>query len=67
METVSSTTAITQDMDSVDEFLNVVITETVPLFEHLEFELLLEYDVIASSKWGRTRDQISIFVYEVLK
>lgn len=40
---------------SVDDFLHVVATETVPLFEHLEFEFLLEYDVFVSCKRGRTR------------
>ena len=52
---MSSTTATLQDVASVDDFLNVAATETVPLFEHLEFEFLLEYDVFAPSKRGRTR------------
>ena len=55
METVASSTNPLQDVASVDEFLNVAATETVPLFEHLEFEFLLEYDVFAPSKRGRTR------------
>jgi len=55
VESVSSTTTTLQGVDSVDEFLNVAATETVPLFEHLEFEFLLEYDVFAPSKRGRTR------------
>ena len=38
METVSSSTNALQDVASVDEFLNAVATETVSLFEHLEFE-----------------------------
>ena len=42
-------------MASVDDFLNVAATKTVPLFEHLSFEFLLEYDVFAPSKRGRTR------------
>jgi len=52
---VSSTTATLQDVASVDEFLNVAATETVPLFEHLSFEFLRDYDVFAPSKRGRTR------------
>jgi len=40
-----STTAILQYLISVEDFLNVVATETVPLFDHLEFKFLLEYDV----------------------
>ena len=55
MESVSNTTTALQDIDSVDGFLNVAATETVSLFEHLEFEFLLEYDVFAPSKRGRTR------------
>ena len=52
---MSSTTATLQDLDSVDDFLNVAATETVPLFEHLEFEFLLNYDVFAPASRGRTR------------
>ena len=40
---------------SVDIFLNVVATETVPLFDHLEFDFLTEYDVFAPSNRERTR------------
>ena len=41
-----STSARTlQEVASVDDFLNVAATETVPLFEYLEFEFLMEYDV----------------------
>ena len=50
METVSSSTNALQDVASVDDFLNAAATETVPLFEHLDFEFLLEYDVFAPSK-----------------
>ncbi|EMA13320.1 ISH11-type transposase ISHwa14 [Haloarcula amylolytica JCM 13557] len=39
----------------VNEFLNAAATETVPLFEHLDFEFLLEYDVFAPAGRGRTR------------
>ena len=52
---MSTTTATLQDVASVDEFLNVAATETVPLFEHLSFEFLRDYDVFAPSKRGRTR------------
>jgi transposase len=52
---VSSTTTTLRGVDSVDDFLNVAATETVPLFEHLEFEFLLEYDVFAPALRGRTR------------
>ena len=34
-----------QNEASVNEFLNAAATETVPLFEHLDFEFLLEYEV----------------------
>jgi hypothetical protein len=44
---VFNTSATLQDVASVDDFLNVAATETVPLFDHLEFEFLLEYDVFA--------------------
>jgi hypothetical protein len=46
---VSNTSATLQDVASVDDFLNVAATETVPLFEHLDFGFLLEYDVFAQS------------------
>ena len=44
-----------QNVTSVDGFLNVAATETVPLFEYLSFRFLLEYDVFAPCKRGRTR------------
>ena len=52
---MSNTSATLQDVASVDDFLNVAATETVPLFEHLDFEFLLEYDVFAPASRGRTR------------
>ena len=52
---MSTTTATLQDVASVDEFLNVAAIETVPLFEHLSFDFLLDYDVFAPSNRGRTR------------
>ena len=42
-----------RDVASVNDFLNAAATETVPLFEHLEF--LLDYDVFAPARRGRTR------------
>lgn len=44
-----------QDAVSVDDFLNVAATETVPLFEYLEFGFLFKYDVFTSALRGRTR------------
>jgi hypothetical protein len=55
LETVSSSTNAFQDVASVDEFLNVVAIETVPLLEHLSFEFLRDYDVFAPASRGRTR------------
>ena len=52
---MSSTTATLQDVTSVEDLLNAAATETVPLFQHLDFDFLLEYDVFAPSKRGRTR------------
>ena len=52
---MSSNTQTLQDVASVDDFLNVAATESVPLFECLEFEFLMEYDVFAPSPLGRTR------------
>jgi hypothetical protein len=52
---VSTSSDALQDVASVDDFLNVAATETVPLFEYLEFEFLLEYNVFASVSRGRTR------------
>ena len=55
METVSSSTNALQDVASVDELLNVAAIETVPLFEHLSFDFLWDYDVFAPALRGRTR------------
>ena len=52
---MSSKVNALQNVASVDDFLNVASTETVPLFEYLSFEFLLEYDVFAPCKRGRTR------------
>ena len=46
---MSTTAATLQDVGSVDEFLNVAAIETVPLFEHLSFDFLRDYDVFAPS------------------
>lgn len=58
---MSSKNQALQDAVSVDNFLNVAATETIPLFEYLSFEFLLGYDVFASSErcgqglWPRAR------------
>jgi hypothetical protein len=49
---VSTSSKALQNVASVNEFLNAAAIETVPLFEHLDFEFLLEYDVFAPSKRG---------------
>ena len=52
---MSTSSKAPQNVASVNEFLNAAATETVPLFEHLEFDFLLEYDVFAPARRGRTR------------
>ncbi len=52
MEIVSSKNHPLQGVASVDDFLNVAVTETISLFEYLEFNFLLEYDVFAPSTPG---------------
>ncbi|MCL9815316.1 transposase [Natranaeroarchaeum aerophilus] len=52
---MSTSASTLQNVASVDDFLNVAATETAPLFEYLEFDFLLEYEVFAPSKRGRTR------------
>ena len=47
METVSTSSQTLQEADSIHEFFNLVATETLALFEHLEFKFLTEYDVFA--------------------
>lgn len=37
-----------QEMASIHEFFHLVATETLALFEHLEFEFLTEYDAKVS-------------------
>ena len=55
-ETVSTSSKALRNEASVDEFLNAAATETVPLFEHLDFEFLLEYEVFAPARRGRERE-----------
>ncbi len=49
--------ATLQDEPTVETFFDVVKTETLALFEHLSFEFLEEFDVLAPAETGRTRDQ----------
>jgi len=53
---VSTSASILQEETSIDEFFNVMATETLALFEHLEFDFLEEFDVFALARRGRTRD-----------
>jgi hypothetical protein len=53
--TVSTSSKALQNEASVNEFLNAAATETVPLFEHINFEFLLEYQVFAPDERGQTR------------
>jgi hypothetical protein len=48
---VSNNAKALQNVASADDFLNVAATETVPLFEHLEFEFLLKYDVFTPKQF----------------
>jgi len=52
---VSTSASILQEETSIDEFFNVMATETLALFEHLEFDFLEEFDVRPRSP-GATRD-----------
>jgi len=52
---VSTSASILQEETSIDEFFNVMATETLALFEHLEFDFLEEFDVFAPARRGRTR------------
>jgi len=45
---VSTSASILQEETSIDEFFNVMATETLALFEHLEFDFLEEFDVFRS-------------------
>jgi hypothetical protein len=44
METVSTSSQSLQEASSIHEFFNLVATETLALFEHLECEFLTEDD-----------------------
>jgi len=55
METVSASSQSLQEETSIDEFFNVVATETLALFGYLEFEFLYEFDVVAPASRGQTR------------
>ena len=54
---MSSSTKILQDVAAVDDFFDVAATETAPLFEHLEFEFLREYDMFAPLRGANTNTQ----------
>jgi len=53
---VSTSASILQEETSIDEFFNVMATETLALFEHLEFDFLEEFDVFAPARRANTRD-----------
>jgi len=53
---VSTSASILQEETSIDEFFNVMATETLALFEHLEFDFSKKFDVFAPARRGRTRD-----------
>ena len=53
--TVSTSASSLQEEASIDEFFNLVATETLALFEHLEFDFLNEFDVFAPSEWSAQR------------
>jgi len=67
---VFSSTNTVHDVASVDDFLNVTVTETAPLIDYLEFEFLLEYDVFApgvpntSTQVTRTLPRIPALLYK---
>jgi len=52
---VSTSASILQEETSIDEFFNVMATETLALFEHLEFDFLEEFDVFAPLAGANTR------------
>jgi hypothetical protein len=53
---VPTSASTLQEEASIDEFFNLVATETLALFEHLAFDFLEEFDVFAPRERGRTRD-----------
>jgi hypothetical protein len=50
VEIVSTSSQTLQEAASIHEFFNLVATETLALFEHLDFEFLTEYDVFAPAR-----------------
>lgn len=50
-----SSTILRED-STIEAFFDVVETETLALFEHLQFEFLTEFDVFAPTPEGRTRE-----------
>ena len=53
---MSKSSQTLQEDASIDEFFSLVATETLALFEYLEFEFLSDFDVFAPCGRGRTRD-----------
>ena len=53
---MSSSTHTLQEAACIEEFFKLAATETLALFEHLEFDFLEEFDVSAPARRGRTRD-----------
>jgi len=49
---IITSASIPQEETSIDEFFNVMATETLALFEHLEFDFLEEFDVFAPARRG---------------
>jgi hypothetical protein len=47
---VSTSPHTLQEEASIDEFFNLVATETLALFEHLELDFLSEFDVFAPAR-----------------
>lgn len=52
MENVSMSSPTLQDEPSIEEFFDAVATETLALFEYLEFEYITEFDMFARLKRG---------------
>ena len=52
MATVSTSASSLQEEACIDEFFNLVATETLALFEHLEFGYLTDFGVFAPARSG---------------
>ena len=52
---MSKSSQTLQEDASINEFFSLVATETLALFEYLEFEFLYEFDVVAPASRGQTR------------